>query len=163
MKGSAASHRFGKFTLDTRDRRLSRDGREIYLRPKTYDTLLYLLERPRHLVTKEELLDAIWGDAEVTENALTRCVKEVRAALGDEVHNPSFIRTVPRLGYEFIAAVECVSDDGGGEAAGEPSRIARSGTSEEEPDGRALGPAHAKIQPAIPLRGLPFLSALPAR
>jgi DNA-binding winged helix-turn-helix (wHTH) protein len=41
----------------------------------------------------------VWGDVAVTENALTRCIREVRAALGDEVQNPAFLRTIPRLGY----------------------------------------------------------------
>src|SRR5574337_1643233 len=106
MKDAAATYRFGRFTLETGDRRLSADGQEIYLRPKTYETLLYLLERQGHLVTKDELLDAVWADAEVTEDVLTHCVKEVRAALGDEVRNPHFLRTLPRLGYEFIATVD---------------------------------------------------------
>ena len=106
MKNPATSYRFGKFTLQTGDRRLSGDGHEIYLRPKTYDTLLCLLERQGHLVTKDELLTTVWGDVAVTENALTRCIKEVRAALSDEVQNPAFLRTIPRLGYEFIADVE---------------------------------------------------------
>lgn len=106
MNDPAATYRFGKFVLETRDRRLSSDGHEIYLRPKTYETLLYLLERHGHLVTKDELLGAVWADVEVTENALTRCTKETRAALGDEVQEPSFVRTIPRLGYEFIANVQ---------------------------------------------------------
>jgi len=119
MKNPATIYRFGKFSLQTGDRRLSSDGREIYLRPKTYDTLLCLLQRQGHLVTKDELLQTVWGDVAVTENALTRCIKEVRAALRDEVQNPAFLRTIPRLGYEFIANVEKLDESGTGEVVEE--------------------------------------------
>ena len=105
MKEAVATYRFGQFTLETADRRLSSDGREIYLRPKTYETLLYLLEHQGHLVTKDELLDAVWADVEVTEDVLTHCIKEVRTALGDHVESPRFLKTLPRLGYKFIAPV----------------------------------------------------------
>ena len=66
----------------------------------------YLIERHGHLVTKDELLDTVWADVEVTENALTSCIKEARFALGDDVQQPVFLRTIPRLGYEFIAKAE---------------------------------------------------------
>lgn len=56
-------------------------------------------------MTKNELLDAVWSDVEVTENVLSQCIKEARAALGDDVQNPHFLKTLPRLGYEFIGAV----------------------------------------------------------
>ena len=106
MHDRAATYRFGKFTLHAGDHRLSSDGSEIYLRPKTYETLLYLVEHQGHLVTKNDLLQTLWSDVAVTDNALTRCIKEARAALGDEVGCPAFVRTIPRLGYEFIAEVE---------------------------------------------------------
>jgi len=135
MKNPATSYRFGKFTLQTGDRRLSGDGHEIYLRPKTYDTLLCLLERQGHLVTKDELLQTVWGDVAVTENALTRCIKEVRAALRDEVQNPAFLRTIPRLGYEFIAHVEKLDESATGVVVEEEEFHAmRMVTTEEDAD-----------------------------
>src|SRR5271157_1059768 len=134
MKNPATSYRFGKFTLQTGDRRLSSDGREIYLRPKTYDTLLCLLQRQGHLVTKHELLDTVWGDVAVTENALTRCIKEVRAALRDEVQNPAFLRTIPRLGYEFIANVEKLDESATGEVVEEELHAVHVLTTEEDAD-----------------------------
>ena len=143
MKDPAATYRFGKFTLQTGDRRLSADGQEIYLRPKTYDTLLYLLQRQGHLVTKHELLDAVWADVEVTENALTRCIKEARAALEDDVQNPGFVRTIPRLGYEFIADAETLNQPAEEESVEEEFRAVRVVATEEDGDGRpmeAVGP-----------------------
>jgi len=102
-------YRFSDFTLDANEHRLLRGSEEIYLPPRTFETLLYLVERHGHLIKKNELLDTLWADAFVTENALTRCVKEVREALQDDAHQPRYIRTFPRVGYKFIAAVEEVS------------------------------------------------------
>jgi TolB-like protein/DNA-binding winged helix-turn-helix (wHTH) protein len=161
MKGRAATYRFGKFTLQTGDRRLSSDGHEIYLRPKTYDTLLYLLERQGHLVTKNELLDALWAGVAVTENALTRCIKETRAALGDDVQNPEFLRTIPRLGYEFIADVERFGEPVNAEEVEEEFRAVRVVTTEEDSDGHPSEPVAAGDTAAVSTpRGL---LPLPAR
>ena len=102
-------YRFSDFTLDADEHRLLRGSEEIYLPPRTFETLLYLVERHGHLIKKNELLDTLWADAFVTENALTRCVKEVREALQDDAHQPRYIRTFPRVGYKFIAEVEEVS------------------------------------------------------
>jgi TolB-like protein/DNA-binding winged helix-turn-helix (wHTH) protein/Tfp pilus assembly protein PilF len=162
MQDPAATYRFGKFTLQTGDRRLSSDGHEIYLRPKTYDTLLYLLERQGHLVTKNELLDALWSDVAVTENALTRCIKETRAALGDDVQNPEFLRTIPRLGYEFIAEVERFGEPVNvGEEVLQEFRAVRLVTTEEDSDGHPHEPVTAGNTAAVPVP--PGLLPLAAR
>jgi len=102
------NYRFGDFILDVKEHLLTGAGQEIYLPPKTFQTLLHLVVRNGRLVTKQELLEAIWPDVVVTENALTRCIKDVRMALGDDVRQPRYIETVPRVGYKFIAAVEPV-------------------------------------------------------
>ncbi len=103
------NYRFGEFVLDVRERRLTGAGQDIYLPPKTFQTLLYLVIRSGHLVTKEELLDAIWPDVAVSENALTRCIKDARVALGDDVRRPRYVETIPRVGYKFIAEAEPVA------------------------------------------------------
>ena len=149
MKNAAATYRFGSFTLQTRDRRLSSDGHEIYLRPRTYETLLYLLERHGHLVTKDELLDTVWAGVTVTENALTRCIKEARSALGDEVQQPAFLRTIPRLGYEFIADVEASEALAEEEVVEEEFRAMRLVTTEEDNDDRAKEPLQAERSAAV--------------
>jgi DNA-binding winged helix-turn-helix (wHTH) protein/TolB-like protein/Tfp pilus assembly protein PilF len=107
-------YRFSDFTLDASEHCLLHGNREIYLPPRTFETLLYLVNRHGHLVTKNELLETLWADSFVTENALTRCIKEVREALADDFHQPHYIRTVHRVGYKFIADVEEItpkSDD----------------------------------------------------
>ncbi len=67
------------------------------LRPKAFETLRYLVENLGRLVSKEELIRAVWADALVTDNSLVKCLKDVRAALGDKAH--TLIKTVPRRGY----------------------------------------------------------------
>lgn len=104
-------YRFAEFTLNTGEQTLLRGADEVYLQPKTFETLVYLVERHGHLVKKNELLDALWADTYVTENALTRCIKEVREALQDDAHEPHFIKTVPRIGYKFIANVEDLAQE----------------------------------------------------
>ena len=105
----AASYRFGPFTADGSSYRLTRDGAALPLSPKVIDLLLCLLARPSALVSKEELLAAVWPDVNVTENALTQAVSELRQALGDEPSQPTYIQTVARRGYRFIAPVEPTS------------------------------------------------------
>ena len=107
MPGTAAAlaYRFGPFLLDVRERRLSRDGEAIPLRLKVFDTLLVLVGRAGHLVTKQELLDAVWPEANVEENNLNHNVSVLRKALGESATGQQFIETVPRVGYRFVAAV----------------------------------------------------------
>jgi len=73
------------------------DGTDVKLRPKSFDMLHYLLERPGKLVSKTELLDSIWSPAVVTDDVVTQCLIDIRRAIGDR--SQSMIRTVPRRGY----------------------------------------------------------------
>jgi DNA-binding winged helix-turn-helix (wHTH) protein/TolB-like protein len=84
--------------------RLEVDGRGDTLRPRTAAVLEYLLRARGRLVGKNELLQAVWSDAVVTEDSLSQCVKEIRRALGP--HRADLIRTVPRLGYQFAAPID---------------------------------------------------------
>jgi DNA-binding winged helix-turn-helix (wHTH) protein len=105
----ASAYRFGPFAVDRAAYRLTRDAKAVELTPKLLDLLLYLLDNAGTLVTKEALLDALWPDANVTDNALTQAVSELRQALGDEAADPKFIKTVARRGYRFVAPVESVA------------------------------------------------------
>lgn len=102
------SYTFGPFVFDRIGYRVLRGRDQLDLTPKLLDLLLFLLQRPAELVTKEELLDALWPDANVTENALAQAVSELRQALGDDASHPQFIKTISRRGYRFVAAVEPV-------------------------------------------------------
>ena len=94
-------YRFGNTSVDTLRAEIRRAGETVALRRKSFDVLVYLLQRPRRVVTKAELLDAVWGDRIVTEGSLKGCLMEVRAAIGDKERK--LIRTVPRRGYMLEA------------------------------------------------------------
>jgi len=105
-------YRFADFMLDPIERRLKHGDEEIYLPPKTFETLLFLVERHGHLVKKSDLLDSLWADSFVTENVLTQRIKELREVLGDDAYKPRYIKTVQRLGYRFIADVHEIAENG---------------------------------------------------
>lgn len=93
---------FGPFRLDPHTESVWRDADEIRLRPKTFAVLRYLADRPRRLVTKEELLEAVWPEVVVGDAALTVCIGEIRKVLGDDAQTPRFVETIHRRGYRFI-------------------------------------------------------------
>jgi DNA-binding winged helix-turn-helix (wHTH) protein len=96
--------RFDRFELDETEARLTCAGEPVALAPKPFAVLCALARTPRALVTKNALLDAVWGHRFVTESVLKSAVSEVRAALGDDPKRPRYIETVSRRGYRFIAA-----------------------------------------------------------
>jgi Tol biopolymer transport system component/DNA-binding winged helix-turn-helix (wHTH) protein len=95
-----------------------RNGKVLPVEPKAFRVLLFLLRNPQKLITKEELLDAVWSDTAVSENSLTRSIALLRRLLGDDTHEPRYIATVPTVGYRFLCDVK-VAEDGfaGGSAA----------------------------------------------
>ena len=95
--------RFGAFTLDPGRASLSGPSGDLPLRPKAYDVLLYLAQHRGRVVSKDELMEAVWPNVFVTENSLVQCVSDIRAALGEE--GPSILKTVARRGYMFAAPV----------------------------------------------------------
>jgi len=103
---SSPAYRFGPFHLDVRERRLSRGGTAIPLRMKVFDALCVLVEHAGRLVTKQELLDAVWPDTAVEENSVTHTMSVLRKALGEHATGQQYVETVPRVGYRFAAAVE---------------------------------------------------------
>jgi DNA-binding winged helix-turn-helix (wHTH) protein/tetratricopeptide (TPR) repeat protein len=105
---AAASFRFGPFVADRSAYRVTRAGQVVELTPKLLDLLFHLLDHTGSLVTKEQLLDTLWPGANVTENALSQAVSDLRHALDDDAGAPQFIKTVARRGYRFIAPVEPV-------------------------------------------------------
>ena len=95
---------FDCFELDEADAMLARAGEPVPLAPKPFAVLCALTRRPDKLMTKNELLDAVWGHRFVTDSVLKSAISEVRAALGDDPKQPRYIATVSRRGYRFIAA-----------------------------------------------------------
>lgn len=94
---------FAGFRLDSVRAELTREGQVVPLRPKVYQLLSYLAAHAGRTVPKRELLGAVWPDVVVTDDSLSQCIGELRAALGDSAQ--SLVKTVPRLGYRFDAPV----------------------------------------------------------
>src|SRR6266850_1954905 len=98
-------YRFGQFVLDPGKRTLSRADSPVSLTPKAFDVLLFLVQNPNRLVTKDELLQAVWGDAFVEEGNLTQYISHLRKALGGNSEDSRLIVTISRKGYQFTADV----------------------------------------------------------
>src|SRR5205085_12516070 len=86
---------FGAFQLDVGRRLLLRDGQPVQLSPKVFDTLLELIARAGQVLSKEELLAAVWPDAVVEENSLARNISTLRKALGENASDHHYVVTVP--------------------------------------------------------------------
>src|SRR4029453_6162851 len=99
------SYEFGPFRLDAAEYTLARDGQIIPLTPKVFETLLVLVENSGHVVDKAELYKQVWQDAFVEETNLTKNVSILRKILGEGDGERSFIETVPKRGYLFVAPV----------------------------------------------------------
>jgi predicted ATPase/DNA-binding winged helix-turn-helix (wHTH) protein len=96
---------FSPFRLDPANQRLRRGEQVIPLRPKTFAVLRYLVEHAGTLVTKNELLDAVWPATAVSDTVLKTSIREIREALGDIAKTPQFVETAHRSGYRFIGEV----------------------------------------------------------
>jgi adenylate cyclase len=94
---------FGPFLLEVKEHRLVRAGRPVPLTGKAFDTLRVLLERHGTLVSKRDLINAVWPETTVEENNLDRNISIVRKALGEKAAGRQYIETVPRVGYRFVA------------------------------------------------------------
>lgn len=116
-------YRFDQFEVDDREFRFSDGEVPLQVEPKALRLLIYLIENRSRLVRKQELLDAVWPDAIVTENALTRAVGLLRKALGEDSRIPRYIETVPTVGYRFIANVT-TADESAGEVTAESPVLA---------------------------------------
>ena len=92
---------FGDFTFDPERRQLVREGQPVRLEPKAYELLALLLDRRPKALSKAQIRDVIWPTASVSETALTGLVTDLRTALGDDVRQSRFIRTVHGFGYAF--------------------------------------------------------------
>ena len=96
---------FGEFQFDPATTDLRRGSGVVPLAPKALALLGYLASRPGRLVSKRELLDAVWPDTFVGDGVLKVCMRELQSALDDDARAPRFIETAHRRGYRFIAAV----------------------------------------------------------
>src|SRR6202789_2900861 len=136
---------FGEFALDPGRRTLSRADSPVSLTPKAFDVLLFLAQNPNRLVTKEELLRAVWGDTFVEDGNLTQYISHLRKALGDNSEDARLIVTIARKGYQF---------------AGE---VVFSETAPATPgEGRPIGTERSRTD-AAPTPNIPTIEAVPSK
>src|SRR5687768_5994269 len=111
--GSRGTFHFGDFVLDVAAYDLRRNGHRVRLERQPMDLLILLVGRRGELVSRSEIVDALWGkDVFVdVENGVNTAIRKLRQALRDSPDAPTFIETVPGKGYRFIATVE-VGPDG---------------------------------------------------
>jgi DNA-binding winged helix-turn-helix (wHTH) protein len=103
-------YQFGDFTLDAQERQLTKRNEHIVLPPKTFDVLLALVRHAGRLVTKRQLLQAVWPDSFVEEGILAVHVSTLRKLLDDRKGGPRSIETVSRSGYRFSRDAARVPD-----------------------------------------------------
>ncbi len=99
-------YEFGPFRLDATEHVLLRDGEPVSLTPKAFDTLLALVQNSGHLLGKDQLMKLVWPDAVVEENNLNQNISVLRKVLGEPADEQTYIETVPRRGYRFMAPVK---------------------------------------------------------
>lgn len=106
MDDKSHIYQFDNVRVEAQGFRLWKADAPVSIEPKAFQVLLFLLENRGRLVEKRELLDAVWKETFVTENALTREIAQLRKALGENARDAKYIETVPTKGYRFIADVE---------------------------------------------------------
>ena len=112
---------FGPFAFDPSNQLLWRGGEEVPLPPRVVGVLGLLVARPGEVVSRQELIDAVWKDAFVSDTSLAEAISFLRQALGDDPQQPSYIQTVHRRGYRFLPPV----NGAGAAAAPDASAVAR--------------------------------------
>src|SRR3982751_1262120 len=106
MNDKAHIYQFDNVKVDAGNFRVWKAETTVQMEPKAFQVLLFLIENRGRLIEKRELLDAVWKEAFVTENALTREIAQLRKALCEGAREAKYIQTVPTRGYRFIAEVE---------------------------------------------------------
>jgi DNA-binding winged helix-turn-helix (wHTH) protein/TolB-like protein len=106
---SAEDFRLGDWLVQPSLNRVSRGPESVALQPRFMDLLVYLAQHSAKVVSKEEILDAVWGKEFVSEGTLTHAVAVIRQALGDDVRSPTYIETIPTRGYRLIGQVSLVT------------------------------------------------------
>jgi eukaryotic-like serine/threonine-protein kinase len=133
---------FGEFVLNPRRRSLSRADSNVSLTPRAFDVLFFLAQNPNRLVTKEELLQAVWGDNFVEEGNLTQYISHLRRALGDNPEDTRLIVTIARKGYQFTANV----------TVGEPVDVSKPATLQAVPTENSNTDARSAEIPTKPTK-----------
>src|SRR5215469_4809190 len=100
---------FGEFQIDVAARTLRREDEAVALNRRAFDVLLYLIQNPGKILTRDELLKNVWPDSFVDENRLAQSISALRRALGEKPGENSYIVTLPGRGYQFVLPVQAVA------------------------------------------------------
>ncbi|WP_084074286.1 alpha/beta fold hydrolase [Demequina sp. NBRC 110052] len=151
-------YRFGDFEVDTAGYRVRRDGAPVHVEPRVFDLLRHLIEHRDRVVSKEELLDAVWGTRFVSEAALTTALRAARRAVGDTGSRQEIIRTAHGRGYQWIAPTvatgldaPAVEADAGSPGHGDATDAA-AGAAGDEASGDGAGEQELPTMVAAPAR-----------
>jgi DNA-binding winged helix-turn-helix (wHTH) protein/Tfp pilus assembly protein PilF len=109
---ASSRSRFGQFTVELTSGELRKNGVSVKLAPQPSKVLVFLVRRAGQIVTREQIRDHIWSNETFVDfdKGLNFCIKQIRAALRDDAERPTYIETLPRRGYRFIAPVEEIVD-----------------------------------------------------
>ncbi len=100
------TYKFGEFLLDLDQKRLLCQGKRVSLQPKVFDMLVYFVERHGELVSRDDLMKAVWADTFVEESNLRFCIHALRKALGKNAEGKDYVETLPKRGYRFTAEIQ---------------------------------------------------------
>lgn len=142
--------RFGDFAIDAGRRELSRGGQAIHVEPQVFDLLLYLVQNRDRVVSKDDLLAAVWNGRIVSESTLSNRINAARQAIGDNGEEQRLIRTVPRRGFRFV-----------GEVNGDPQEEAGTFPQKDNVSQKNNVPRQEGEAPALPLPDKPSIAVLP--
>jgi DNA-binding winged helix-turn-helix (wHTH) protein len=110
--GTVSKYRFDDFEADLRAAELRRGGNRLKLQLQPFQVLVALLERPKEVVTREELRQRLWPEDTFVDfdHGLNTAMVKLRDVLGDSASNPKFIETIAKRGYRFLGTTEVISD-----------------------------------------------------
>jgi adenylate cyclase len=97
--------RVGEWLVEPNLNSISREGQRVSVEPKVLEVLAYLVDYPGEVLSKEQIIQAVWPDTFVTDEVLRYSITELRKAFGDDAKNPQIIQTIARRGYRLIAEV----------------------------------------------------------
>ena len=97
---------FDDVVVETKNFRVTKGNRDITLTPRAFDVFVFLVRNAGRVVEKRELFAEVWKETFVSDNALTKVIKEIRHTLDDDANAPRYIETIPKRGYRFIAEIK---------------------------------------------------------
>ena len=98
-------YEFGDFQLDLEQKSLQRNGQTVPIQPKVFDMLVVLAEKQGEIVSRDDLMKAVWRDTFVEESNLRFCIHTLRKTLGKNANGKDYVETIPKRGYRFTADV----------------------------------------------------------